>query len=100
MSAHVIALPPGADPKWTDAWEIVDGVPLRQVWSTPMPAGSSDLDVRVVCTQAGDGQIITDDPAEPVAIHWGDTGYPPAVVRQFAAAIIAAADLADQWAAQ
>ncbi|OBG36195.1 hypothetical protein A5671_21700 [Mycolicibacter heraklionensis] len=97
-TAYSVPLPPGADPRRSDLWEDVDGVPLRQIWSVPMPLPETiDVDVRVVCTQAGDGHIITGDPNEPVAIHWEDTGYSPAVARQVAAAILEAADLADQW---
>jgi hypothetical protein len=65
-----------------------------------LPAGTG-VDVRVVCTQAGDGHIVIDDPIEPpVEIYWADTGYPPAVARAVAAAILKAADLADQWASR
>ncbi|ULP47342.1 hypothetical protein [Mycolicibacter virginiensis] len=101
MSAYTIPLPPGADPKWIDAWEVVDGVPLRQVWSEPIPVPAKfGVDVRVVCTQTGDGRIVTDDPDEAVAIHWCDTGYSPAIARAVAAAISKAADLAELWAGQ
>lgn len=97
MSAYAVPLPPGADPKHSDTWEVIDGVPLRMVWSKPSLPGLG-VDVRVVATQAGDGHILGDEPPE---IYWDDDGgHSPAVARQVAEAILEACDLADRCASR
>lgn len=100
MSAagYAVPLPPGADPKHADAWEVVNGVPVRLVWSHPLLPAGAGVDVRVVCTQAGDGHVLTEEPPE---VYWDDeAGHSPAVARQVAEAILEACDLADRWASR
>lgn len=99
MSAYTVPLPPGADPKWSGDWECVDGAPLRTIWSRAFYT-TPDTDIRAICTQRGDGAVIVGDPHEQLGVHFGDIGLSAAEARQFAAALLKAADLADQWASR
>lgn len=99
--------PAGADYDRTciDNWETSDGRPYRLVWSRPLPIdnawvvpvpGFADTDVRVVVTQFLDGSIATIGDDAPLVYVGGDD-YTPESARALGAAIIAAADLAEQW---
>jgi hypothetical protein len=91
-----LALPPGADPEFTDEWEAEISVPTgwyRTVWSRYF---SERLWIRAVATQYLDGTLDTDKEAPRVFLD--DDCYTPQEAREAAAALIAAADLADQWA--
>lgn len=99
-----VALPTGADPSWRDEWQDYgDGRAYRLVWSPAMPGWSrpgfqkGDVqDVRVAVTQFSDGTIGTDGDDEPM-IHADDAGMSVAETRRFSRALLAAADLAEEW---
>lgn len=99
-TAYSVPLPPGADPKWSGDWECVNGAPLRTIWSSAFYA-TADTDIRAICTQRGDGAVIVGDQHEHLGVHFGEVGpLSAAEARQFAAALLKAADLADQWASR
>lgn len=82
------ALPAGADPEHSERWEPDgEGGLYRLVWS---PSLGSD-DMRVVVTQHDDGVV-----DEPEVWH-GCASWTPAAARAAGMALLAAADLADQW---
>jgi len=97
MTAVTIALPPGADPKFCDDdWQRDPSVPTgwyRCVWSKYF---SDQLWVRAVATQYRDGTIDTNDEAPQVFLD--NDSYSPSQAREMAAALTAAAELAEQWA--
>ncbi|BBY33373.1 hypothetical protein BST33_09975 [Mycolicibacter minnesotensis] len=98
MSAYAIPLPPGADPGHVDDWEIVDGCPIRMVWSEKPNGLSEDLAPRAVCAQLGDGRVTVEN--DPPEVYFADTSMSADDARKVAAALIEVADLADLWAGQ
>lgn len=97
MTTAAVALPAGADPEFSDGeWEADIDSPTgyyRCVWS---PEFGTD-GVRVVATQYRDGTLGTADEAPHVSLGSGEA-ITTAEARQAAAALTAAADLADKWA--
>ncbi|BBZ57062.1 hypothetical protein [Mycolicibacterium phocaicum] len=97
MTGTEIALPDGADPEFSEGeWEADIDSPTgwyRCVWS---PAFGND-DVRVVATQYLDGSLGTAEESPHVSLGSGEA-ITPAEARKAAAALNAAADLADKWA--
>lgn len=97
-----VAPPPGADLTWIDEWAPHDDTLYRLVWSKavggwskPVP-GFSDEDVRVVVTQFADGSIGASGDDAPL-VYCGQDDYTPTEARLLAKALVAAADLADEW---
>lgn len=92
-------LPPGADPNLADEWEREqDGKSAyRMFWSKPY---DTRLDVRVVAIQLPDGTVVDRDttPEDAPLVYIASDDYTPDDARKLATAILAAADLADQWA--
>lgn len=99
--ATEVALPAGADIE-SDDWYTDEGVTQRLVWSRPMPLPEhlATNDIRVVVLQHADGTIVNakgDD--EPLVYH-GCSDYTIDDARTIAQALLAAADLADNWVGQ
>ncbi|BBZ04879.1 hypothetical protein MCHIJ_43160 [Mycolicibacterium chitae] len=92
-----IAPPPGADASYTDDWQSpTDGAPgYRCVWSPEFSRGKEDI--RCVVTQFEDGTVATEGDDGP-HVYLNDSGHTVADARRIAKAILAAADLAEQWA--
>jgi hypothetical protein len=64
----------------------------------PLPEEIGNYDIRVVASQSPDGAVIVDSVEGPFVDLDGET-HSPDSARLLAGALIAAADLADQWAA-
>jgi hypothetical protein len=93
-----VALPPGADSthQHPDEWEPhedADHPAYRCVWSQ---AFHQAADIRAVVVQFADGRIASEGQDAPLIYINGDD-YLPDDARAVATAIVAAADLADQW---
>jgi hypothetical protein len=91
-----IPLPNHADPQTADEWQVDrtgDSPTYRCVWSTPF---SEDHNIRVVGVQWTDGSLCTEGPDAP-SVYMDHEPLPTNEARALAAALNAAADLADQW---
>lgn len=88
-------LPEACDPDITHDWDDDD---TQMVWSHRI--GHKDLpeDIRVYGFQDRDGTILTGGRHQPRVSVRDDLSLSPAGAREFGAALIAAADLADRWA--
>lgn len=106
-----VSLPPGADANWDNQWENDEGRAYRIVWSNPLPLnnpwtepnpGWRDNDVRLAVTQYGDGTIsdATDDPGDRPLIYVGGESYSIESARALSAALLDAANLAEEWTGQ
>ncbi|MFL0276986.1 hypothetical protein [Mycobacterium sp. SMC-19] len=103
MSTYTVPQPPGADPGHTDEFETDDttGITSRCVWSPTfeLPAPLPDLGIRVGAVQLDDGTLVIEGPEAPRI--FADSGnYSAADARALAGALLAAADLTDQWVVQ
>jgi hypothetical protein len=83
-------------------WDTGEGrMPERLVWSKPMPLPDhlKDHDVRAVVTQLADGTLVNDpENGDQPRVFYGAEDHSPADARLVAAALHAAADMADRWA--
>ena len=89
------ALPVGADAGYTDSWQppYKSDPAYRCVWSR---AFDDVNDIRTVVVQYADGTIATESNNAPM-VFLGGNGFHPDEARVMAGALLAAADLADQW---
>ena len=79
---------------------MIAGNPERLVWSTPMPLPDNlgaSFYIRVVATQRVDGTLVPDG-ADAPAVYIDHGPYSPTDIRTVAQAMLAAADLAEEWA--
>ena len=94
--------PPHADTEYLDPWELFGRDAIRGVWSAALPLGapwygeSNGEDVRIVADQLDSGELGT-TPDGPIRVLLGSRTYTPEAARQLGAALVAAADLAEQW---
>lgn len=94
-----LALPPGTDSNAVDEWQIdkTGGYPTyRCIWSTPL-SNDSRYHLKVVGVQLIDGSICM-EPGDAPAVYLDHEPMTPEAARAMAAALIAAADLAERWA--
>lgn len=97
MSA--IALPPNSDPDMVDKWEVDptgEYPTYRCLWSNLLYASPS---IRVVGIQLADGSMCLDDGDAP-AVYLDLEPISTEAARAVAAALNAAADLAESWGTQ
>lgn len=95
-STNDVALPAGADPNMVDEWQIDntgEHPTYRCVWSTPF---YPEPMLRVVAVQLATGDMFLEEGDKP-AVYMDHTPMSPADARALAAALTAAADLADSW---
>src|SRR5690349_13229993 len=91
-------LPAGADPENSDYWDTSDAVAYRLIWSRPQPLPDelARENVRAVVVQYADGRIATDGDDAPL-VYCGGSDYSVTTARALGNALLAAADLADEW---
>ncbi len=94
MTVAVNDLPESCDLAWTDDWDDEH----RVIWSTSFFEGErAQADVRVIAYLHSDGTLATDVDAPRVSVN-DNFALTATRARQFATALICAADLADRWA--
>ncbi len=102
MSAAIrsdVALPPGTDSNAVDEWQIDrtgEYPTYRCIWSTPL-SNDSRYHLKVVGVQLADGSMCVETGDAP-AVYLDHDPMTPEAARAMAAALNAAADLAERWA--